>query len=57
MDRKKLTFFTSNLSIEEFNRKLSNLMHKSFNAKRFVERIRALTKNKEMQIIGNNQRY
>ncbi|MDR0674730.1 MAG: ATP-binding protein [Mycoplasmataceae bacterium] len=57
MDHNKLTFFTSNLSIDSFYKKLSNLMHKSFNAERLVERIRALTQNKQMQIIGNNFRY
>jgi hypothetical protein len=57
MDHNKMTFFTSNLSIDAFNKKLSNLMHKSFNAERLVERIKALTKNKEMKIIGNNRRY
>jgi DNA replication protein DnaC len=57
MDRKKLTLFTSNLSIEAFSQKLSHLMHKSFNADRLVERIRALTKNQQFEIIGNNRRY
>ncbi|MDR1235234.1 MAG: ATP-binding protein [Mycoplasmataceae bacterium] len=57
MDHNKLTFFTSNLSIDTFSTKLSNLMHKSFNAERLVERIRALTKNQQFEIIGNNRRY
>jgi DNA replication protein DnaC len=57
MDHNKLTFFTSNLSIDALNKKFSNLMHKSFNAERLIERIRALTKNQQMQIIGNNRRY
>ncbi|MDR0739407.1 MAG: ATP-binding protein [Mycoplasmataceae bacterium] len=57
MDRKKLTFFTSNLSIDAFSQRLSNLMHKSFNADRLIERIRALTKNQQFEITGNNQRY
>jgi hypothetical protein len=58
MERNKLTFFTSNLSITSFHKKLSNLtMFKSFDSERFMERIKALTKNKEMKIIGNNRRY
>jgi primosomal protein DnaI len=57
MDRNKLTFFTSNLNIESFYKKLSNLMHKSFNAERLIERIKALTHNQEIEITGSNQRY
>ncbi|MDR0739672.1 MAG: ATP-binding protein [Mycoplasmataceae bacterium] len=57
MDHNKLTFFTSNLSIDYLNKKLSILMHGSFNAQRFIERIRALVKNQQFRITGPSRRY
>jgi DNA replication protein DnaC len=57
MDHRKLTFFTSNLSIESLAKKLNALMKGSFNATRLVERIRALVKNQQLQIVGPSKRY
>lgn len=58
MELEKPTFFISNLSINELEEKL--VRTKSFNninAKRLIERIRALTKNKEYLIKDKNMRY
>jgi primosomal protein DnaI len=57
MQNNKPTFFNSNLSLEMFGRKLMVLMHKSINADRLVERIKALTRNTEFEIKGTNKRY
>ena len=57
MQHQKPTFFNSNLSINEFEKKLTILMHRSLNARRLVERIRTLTKNESYEIKGINKRY
>lgn len=57
MQYNKPTFFNSNLSIDEFEKKLVVLMHKSLNAHRLIERIRTLTKNESYEIKGINKRY
>ncbi|MDR3330187.1 MAG: ATP-binding protein [Mycoplasmataceae bacterium] len=57
MQNNKPTFFNSNLSLESFVRKLSELMHRSINADRLIERIRALTHNVEFKLLGSNKRY
>lgn len=57
MQHNKPTFFNSNLSIDEFEKKLIILMHKSLNAHRLIERIRTLTKNESYEIKGTNKRY
>jgi histidinol dehydrogenase len=57
MQHQKPTFFNSNLSINDFEKKINILMHKSLNARRLVERIRTLTKNESYEIRGANKRY
>jgi hypothetical protein len=57
MQNHKGTFFTSNLDMMKFGQKLSAIVHKSINADRLMERIKALTKNTDFQIRGTNKRY
>jgi primosomal protein DnaI len=57
MQHHKPTFFNSNLNIDEFEKKLIILMHKSLSAKRLIERIRTLTKNESYEMKGVNKRY
>jgi hypothetical protein len=57
MGNNKPTFFNSNLSMEEMEKKLFILMNRSINAKRLMERVKALTSNMQYHLKGINKRY
>jgi hypothetical protein len=57
MEHRKPTFFNSNFSLEQFEKKLIALMHNSQEAHRLIERIRTLTKKEQFEIKGTNKRY
>jgi DNA replication protein DnaC len=53
----KLTFFTSNLSLNQLEKKLTINLKKTVNVERLLERIKGLTKNEEIELQGINKRY
>jgi hypothetical protein len=57
MQHHKLTFFTSNLSMELLEKKLMTSLKKSVNVERLLERIKGLTKNHQFELQGKNKRY
>jgi DNA replication protein DnaC len=57
MQNKKPTFFTSNYSLKELQKKLSSNTNDWISVKRIIERVRALVENNEIEIKDKNYRY
>jgi primosomal protein DnaI len=58
MQHNKLTFFSSNLKLSDYQDRLSGTDKTlSLNLKRLVERIKALTNNISFELKGKNKRY
>ncbi|GHU46931.1 hypothetical protein FACS1894218_0290 [Bacilli bacterium] len=57
MNHKKVTFFTSNKNMNEYEKKIAFGAKSPEAAKRLMERIRFLVNNQEFNLKGQNRRY